>query len=69
MTMPDLSGIEVLRRMRRNGCRVPVILSSGYHDAALELEKGQFQGFLLKPYTLQELFEVLDRALTAEENR
>jgi two-component system cell cycle sensor histidine kinase/response regulator CckA len=65
MTMPDLSGIEVLRRVRARGCRVPVILSSGYHDATIELEPGLFQSFLLKPYTLTDLFDVLERALSA----
>ncbi len=64
MTMPDLSGIEVLRRIRANGSRVPVILTSGYHDAALDLDPGTFQGFLSKPYTLAELGDVVERALT-----
>jgi len=65
MSMPDLSGLEVLRRIRESGSQVPVILSSGYHDAALELEAGSYQGFLCKPYSLDELLEALggsDRA-------
>jgi two-component system cell cycle sensor histidine kinase/response regulator CckA len=65
MTMPDLSGIDVLRRIRERGSRVPVVFSSGYHDAAVSLPPGSFQGFLVKPYRLQELFDVLTRALNA----
>jgi PAS domain S-box-containing protein len=64
MTMPDLSGVEVLRRIRAAGRRVPVVFSSGYHDAALELDPESFQGFLVKPYRLQELYAVLARALS-----
>jgi PAS domain S-box-containing protein len=63
MTMPDLSGIEVLRRIRESGSNVPVVLSSGYHDAALKLDASSFQGFLVKPYTLSQLFDALERAI------
>jgi PAS domain S-box-containing protein len=63
MTMPDLSGIEVLRRIRESGSNVPVVLSSGYHDAALKLDSSSFQGFLVKPYTLSQLFDALERAI------
>jgi len=63
MTMPDLSGVEVLRRIRASGARVPVVLSSGYHDAAIDLHRGSYQGFLIKPYTLAQLFDTLETAL------
>jgi len=61
--LPDLSGIEVLRRLRERGGRVPVVLASGYHDAALELDPKSFQGFLIKPYSLEQLFGTLERAI------
>jgi len=64
VTMPDISGIELLRRIRARGVRAPVILSSGYHAAALDVERDSFQAFLAKPYTLSELFETLARVLT-----
>lgn len=63
MTMPDLSGVEVLRRIRSTGTRMPVVLSSGYHDAALDLEPNSYQGFLIKPYTLSQLFDTVQAAL------
>jgi two-component system cell cycle sensor histidine kinase/response regulator CckA len=63
MTMPELSGATVLRRIRAGGSRVPVILSSGYHDATLDLEPGSYQAFLVKPYTPRELYDTLARAL------
>jgi PAS domain S-box-containing protein len=63
VTLPDLSGIELLRRMREQGLSVPIILSSGYHAAALDVERDSFQAFLAKPYTLSELFEAVARVL------
>jgi PAS domain S-box-containing protein len=63
VTMPDHSGIEVLRQVRASGSEVPIVLSSGYHDAALDLDRASYQGFLIKPYTLSQLFEVLHTAL------
>jgi CheY-like chemotaxis protein len=67
MTMPDIDGAEVLRRMRAGGSRVPVIVSSGYLDVAVErrLPRGAFQGFLAKPYGATELVNAIERALAA----
>jgi len=64
MTMPDLDGAEVLRQLRAAGSRVPVIVSSGYLDVAVErrLPRGEFQGFLAKPYSATELVSAIERA-------
>ena len=63
VTMPDLSGIEILRRLRSAGSAVPVILSSGYHRAALDAERDSFQAFLAKPYTRSELLDAVEHVL------
>ena len=67
MTMPDLDGAEVLRRLRAAGSRVPVVISSGYLDVAVErrLPRGEFQGFLAKPYGATELVSAIERARAA----
>jgi PAS domain S-box-containing protein len=64
MTMPDLDGAEVLHRLRAAGSRVPVVISSGYLDVAVErrLPRGEFQGFLAKPYGATELVNAIERA-------
>ncbi|HEX4406240.1 MAG TPA: PAS domain S-box protein [Polyangia bacterium] len=64
MTMPDLDGAEVLLRLRAAGSRIPVVVSSGYLDVAVErrLPRGQFQGFLAKPYSATELVNAIERA-------
>jgi CheY-like chemotaxis protein len=64
MTMPDLDGSEVLRRLRAAGSRVPVVVSSGYLDISVErrLTRGEFQGFLAKPYGATELVSAIEHA-------
>jgi two-component system cell cycle sensor histidine kinase/response regulator CckA len=65
MTMPDLDGCDVLVRLRAAGSRVPVIISSGYLDVSIErrLPRGQFQGFLAKPYAASDLAAAIEGAL------
>jgi FixJ family two-component response regulator len=43
---------------------VPVVISSGYLDVAVErrLPRGEFQGFLAKPYGATELVNAIERA-------
>jgi PAS domain S-box-containing protein len=67
MTMPDLDGAEVLLRARAAGSRVPIVVSSGYLDVAVErrLPRGQFQGVLPKPYGPTDLVNAIERALAA----
>jgi len=69
MTMPDLDGAEVLRRLRAAGSRVPVVVSSGYLDIAVErrLPRGEFQAFLAKPYGATELVAAIERARARQE--
>ncbi|HEX2869746.1 MAG TPA: ATP-binding protein [Polyangiaceae bacterium] len=66
MTMPDIDGAEVVRRIRATGSRVAIVLSSGYQaqTAAERLEPGAFQVFLPKPYGMSELFGALEAART-----
>ncbi|HVX93809.1 MAG TPA: PAS domain S-box protein [Polyangia bacterium] len=67
MTMPDMDGAEVLRRLRAEGCRLPVIVSSGYLDPSIEqnLPADAYQAFLAKPYSIADLDAALERALGA----
>jgi PAS domain S-box-containing protein len=64
MTMPDIDGAEVLRRVRAEGSRVPIVVSSGYLDVAIQrrLPRGGFQGFLPKPYGATDLVDAIERA-------
>lgn len=56
MTMPRVSGEELLAAVRRRGSTVPVIVMSGYseQDAAARFQGERATRFLQKPFTLQE---------------
>ena len=64
MSMPGMSGREVLIEMRRVCPEIAVIVSSGYSEAdALEHFAGQkVSGFLEKPYTLRRLLAKVSAA-------
>ena len=66
MTMPDLDGAEVVRRIRETGSKVPIVVSSGYHDSGMDkrLRREEIQGFLSKPYSTKELLRALDDAVS-----
>ena len=68
MTMPDLDGAEVVKRIRETGSRVPIVVSSGYHDTGMDkrLLREEIQGFLSKPYSTKELLASLDHAVDKE---
>jgi CheY-like chemotaxis protein len=64
LTMPDLDGLEVTRRLRQLDVKVPIVLSSGHADDSVErsLSAGAVQAFLPKPYGVTELLAVLAHA-------
>ncbi|HET7540042.1 MAG TPA: PAS domain S-box protein [Polyangiaceae bacterium] len=62
--MGDTTGIDVIRRIRETGSRVPIVLSSGYLDASSErnLDPTSFQVFLRKPYRTEDLMLAIEQA-------
>jgi signal transduction histidine kinase len=54
-----VSGIELAREIRRRQPQLPVVLVTGFAEAAAGLEDGNF-GLLLKPYTVESLAAALD---------
>jgi two-component system cell cycle sensor histidine kinase/response regulator CckA len=66
MTMPGMTGDQVLWELRRLGCNVPILISSGYSLGG-SIQKlvgapGGADGFLPKPYNVHQLAETV-RAL------
>jgi len=55
--MPGISGIEVLRRMQKQGCDAEVIVLSGHAsvDAAMEIMNYGAYDYLLKPCDIDDL--------------
>jgi CheY-like chemotaxis protein len=64
MTMPDVDGAEVVRRVRASGSSLPIVVSSGYLDADVErrLDRSMFQSLLVKPYGIAELVDAIESA-------
>lgn len=65
LTMPRMDGAATLRELRILDPDLPVILSSGYSQEAIDDRFGQdeVQAFIQKPYTAQALAAVLATAL------
>lgn len=65
--MPEMTGLELLHRIRASGSRVPVILASGYglEGAEESLRKDPGVRLLPKPFTLQRLFSLVGELLGA----
>jgi len=65
LTMPVMSGNDVLRELRAIRHDVPVLMSSGYNEAEAmaRVDTGEVAGFIQKPYTADQLVEKLRSAL------
>ena len=59
LTMPELSGTETLSQVRESHPSLPVLLSSGYQERAVEtlLAQDRHLGFVAKPFTPAQLAE------------
>jgi two-component system response regulator FixJ len=70
--MPEMSGIDLLRRLREGGSDVPVIVITGHGDVPLAVEAMKFGAadFFEKPYDDESLLaavrSALDRLESAE---
>ncbi len=68
LKMPGLSGMEVLKEIRKNSKPVPVILLTG-HGSTKEGIEGMRQGaydYLIKPIDIDELIQVINVAVRDE---
>ena len=63
--LPDGSGLDLLKHLRKTGRWIPTILVTGLHDVALAAEgiKPGAADFLTKPLNLNELAEAIRSAL------
>ncbi|NPA49433.1 MAG: response regulator [Thermodesulfobacteria bacterium] len=63
VNMPGLSGIDLLKLMRREGIKTPVILMTSYPslDLTVEALRHGATDFLIKPFTSQQLYEAIER--------
>ena len=65
--MPDMNGIELVRKLKSEGSKCPVILITGHGDVALAVEamKAGAADFIEKPFDDQALLGAIRSALDA----
>ena len=63
--MPDISGLELLRRLRMMGVALPVIVITGHADVLLAIEavKSGAVDFIEKPFDDERLLSAIHAAL------
>jgi len=65
LRLPGMDGLELLARIRRQNTRTPVIVMTAYGtiQTAVEAIKQGAEDFLLKPFSLDHLSAVIEKAL------
>src|SRR5437868_419093 len=67
MKLPGLNGLEVVRQLHSARPRLPIILitAHGTTETAIEATKSGAYDYLLKPFEMTELLELVDTAVTS----
>lgn len=74
MTMPKLTGIDLIQRIREISEHIPIILCTGYSDAlsSKSIDEFKVNDYLLKPISIHELslkiFKHIDKGRNANNN-
>jgi signal transduction histidine kinase/CheY-like chemotaxis protein len=63
--LPGMTGIDILQQMAQEGINTPVVLMTGYGSelSAIEAFRLGAKDYLIKPFTVDEVVETIDRAL------
>jgi PAS domain S-box-containing protein len=67
LTMPDMSGVEVLRALKERSPGLPVVLTTGYSQSDLPAasDSVRHDALLTKPFRVEELGALLDQVMGA----
>lgn len=71
LRMPDIDGVELLRRLRDMNCMLPAIVISGHGDVhmAVEAMKNGALDFIEKPFSEDVLINSISRAVSQAADR
>ncbi|RWX80901.1 response regulator [Neorhizobium lilium] len=69
--LPGMSGLELLRLLREKGHQLPVIVITGHSDVGMAVEamKNGAVDFIEKPFSSEEIFSSVQKALEVSRNR
>jgi len=66
LRLPDMSGLDILKAIRERESAIPVVLMTAYgsEDVVVEALRLVVKDYIIKPFTTEEVTEVIERALT-----
>ena len=63
MRMPNMTGLELLEKVKEDNPKLPVVLISGYVVSSLHDRDVQPDGFLSKPFLMSDIEKLLNSLL------
>ena len=67
LKLPDLSGLDIVKRLRTGQARLPIILMTAHSTTEIAIEATRHGAFdyLLKPFEMPAMLQAIERALAA----
>ena len=67
-TMPAMTGVELVERVRSDGATYPVVLMSGHHSSTILARADELgiNKIVAKPFSFRDLLEFLNSACSAD---
>lgn len=71
LNLPEMNGLDVLQALARESASTPVILMTGYGSEkdAIEAFRLGIRDYLVKPFTVDEVIETINKVLDQEKQR
>jgi signal transduction histidine kinase/CheY-like chemotaxis protein len=66
LELPDMSGMDVMRRVQEDEIDIPIVLMTAYGSESVAVEAFRLgvRDYIIKPFTTEQVIEVLERTLT-----
>jgi len=63
--LPDISGLDLLKKLEERGIRIPVVMITAYgtEDTAIEAMKKGAYDYVIKPFDLDEIEEIIRKGI------
>jgi signal transduction histidine kinase/FixJ family two-component response regulator len=66
LELPDMSGLDILRRVQEDDSDIPIVLMTAYGSESVAVEAFRLgvRDYIIKPFTTEQVIDVLERTLT-----